>query len=53
MQKFLMALFFILLSTGVALAEGGKVRGEIGAGSTNQDVCGPDDDCAGDPYWWE
>jgi len=53
MQKLIMALFLVLLSTGVALAEGGKVRGESGDGSTTQDVCGPNDDCAGDPYWWE
>jgi hypothetical protein len=52
------ALFVLLiLVVGVAVspvfAGGGKVRGDNGEGPVVQDFCGPDDDCEGDPYWWE
>jgi hypothetical protein len=53
MKKIIMAMLFIALSAGIALAGGDKVRGDNGEGPTIQDFCGPDDDCGGDPYWWD
>lgn len=55
-MKKLIAIAFILMfstTTVTAFAAGGKNRGELGNGQTTQDLCGPNDDCAGDPYWWE
>lgn len=52
MKKLILVLFCVMLSCGIAFAEGGKTRGAEGQGDTTQDVCGPNDDCAGDPYWW-
>lgn len=40
------------LAVSPAFAGGGKVRGDKGDGTVVQDTCGPNDDCAGDPYWW-
>jgi len=52
MKKLMLLLLVMMLSTGVAFAGGDKNRGDNGSGNTTQDVCGPEDDCAGDPYWW-
>ena len=52
MKKLIMVLLVMILSSGVAFAEGGKNRGTEGTGGTIIDVCGPNDDCVGDPYWW-
>ena len=52
MKKLILLLLVMMLSTSVAFAGGDKNRGDKGAGDTTRDVCGPDDDCAGDPYWW-
>lgn len=52
MKKLILLLLVMMLSTGVAFAAGDKNRGSKGSGSTTQDVCGPNDDCLGDPYWW-
>ena len=53
MNKLLTGLLFVMLCTGIAFAGGDKVRGDKGSGTVTQEFCGPDDDCAGDPYWWE
>jgi len=53
MNKFLVGILLVMLSTGIAFAGGGKVRGDEGSGTVTQEFCGPNDDCAGDPYWWE
>ena len=52
MKKVIMILPIVMLSAGIALAGGDKVRGEKGSGNTSQELCGSNDDCAGDPYWW-
>ena len=52
MKKFILVLLVLILSSGVAFAAGGKNRGDKGSGEIIQDLCGPNDDCAGDPYWW-
>ena len=52
MKKLILVLLVLILSSGVAFAGGDKNRGDNGSGTVVQDLCGPNDDCAGDPYWW-
>ena len=52
MKKLIVMLLVLILSCGVAFAGGDKNRGDNGSGTIVQDLCGPNDDCAGDPYWW-
>lgn len=52
MKKLIVLLLVLVLGSGVALAAGGKNRGDNGSGTIIQDLCGPNDDCSGDPYWW-
>jgi hypothetical protein len=52
MKKFIVVMFLIMFSAGIAIAGGGQVRGDDGTGTIVQDFCGPDDECAGVPYWW-
>lgn len=52
MKKFIVVMLLVMFSAGISIAGGGKVRGDNGTGPVIQDLCGPDDDCAGDPYWW-
>jgi hypothetical protein len=47
------AIFVLGLAISPVFAGGDKQRGDEGQGPTEQNFCGPDDDCAGDPYWWE
>jgi hypothetical protein len=53
MKKLIVAILIVLLSAGISLAAGGKNRGDEGQGEVIQDFCGPNDDCAGYPYWWD
>ncbi len=49
---FVSLVFVLSLAVSPVFAGGGKVRGDEGEGAVVQDLCGPDDDCVGDPYWW-
>ncbi len=49
---FLSLVFILGLAVSPVFGGGDKVRGEKGNGGVVQDLCGPDDECEGDPYWW-
>ena len=54
MKRLIVISIILICSTSAvsAFAEGGKVRGDSGNGEVIQNLCGPNDDCSGDPYWW-